>query len=75
MNLPGILLGAFLVAIGICLHLYYQGRFAQSEEAKESVEKLVESLPAWFVKLAPVVLVVGGILRLYLAIFASEPSA
>lgn len=63
-----ILLGVFLIAVGISLHFYYEGRFAKSEEGRQAVADLVESLPRWFIKAAPTVLVVGGFLRLYLAI-------
>ena len=73
MNPFAILLSAFLMAVGIYLHFYYQGRLAKTEEGKQAVAELVESLPSWFVKAAPAVLVVGGLLRLYLAVFEGEP--
>lgn len=75
MNPFGMLLGVFLIAIGIFLHFYYQGRFASTEEGKQALADLLESLPSWFVKAAPAVLVVGGLLRLCLELFAREPAA
>jgi len=75
MNPFAILLGIFLVAVGIYLHFYYQGRFAKSEEGKRAVAEIIESLPSWFIKIAPATLVVGGLLRLYLAVFSPEHAA
>jgi len=75
MNPFTILLGAFLIVVGIYLHFYYQGRFAQTEEGKQAVADIIESLPSWFVKAAPTVLVVGGFVRLYLELFVREHAA
>lgn len=70
-----ILLGVFLIAVGFYLHFYYQGRFAKTEEGKKAVSDILETLPGWFVKAAPAILVVGGLLRIYLEIFAGERAA
>jgi len=75
MNPFAILLGVVLIAVGIYLHFYYQGRFAKTEEGKQAVADIIESLPSWFIKAAPTVLVVGGLLRLYLEVFAREHAA
>ena len=69
MNPFALLLGVFLIAVGIYLHFYYQGRFAKTQEGKQALDDLIESLPSWFIKAAPTVLVVGGLLRLYFALF------
>ena len=70
MDPSAILLGGFLIAIGIYLHFYYQGRFANSEEGKQAVRELVDSLPSWLVKAAPAVLVVGGFVRIVVELSA-----
>jgi uncharacterized membrane protein YidH (DUF202 family) len=75
MNPFAILLGVFLIVVGIYLHFYYQGRFAKTEEAKQAVADIIESLPSWFVKAAPTVLVIGGTLRLYLELFVRASAA
>ena len=75
MNPFSILLGIFLIAVGIYLHFYYQGRFAATQEGKQAIAELIDSLPSWFIKMAPATLVVGGLLRLYLAVFSPEHSA
>ena len=69
MNPFAILLGVFLVTVGIYLHFYYQGRFAGSEEGKQAVADLVDSLPSWLIKAAPALLIVGGFVRIYLELF------
>lgn len=69
------LLAVFLIAVGIYLHFYYQGRFAKTEEGKRALADVMESLPSWFIRAAPTVLVIGGLLRLYMAIFAWEHAA
>ena len=70
-----IVLALFLIAVGLYLHFYYQGRFARTDESKQALAELIESLPSWFVKAAPAVLVSGGLLRLYLAVFSQSPDA